>query len=114
MKHHCRAFRVSPATRLGHFAGKIGNWIALQGAFGRSSPGPKLFDAATGSNSRGLFAATRHGSGDLQSRAGDRGRAVSDVKANTRNLRITLRSLSILDPYLRTIERSISIIILGL
>ena len=53
MKHHCRAFRVSPATRLGHFAGKIGNWIALQGAFGRSSLGPKLFDAATGSNSRG-------------------------------------------------------------
>ncbi len=77
MKHHCRASRVSPATRLEHFAGKIGNWIALSGPMDAVPLDRNCSMPATGSNSRGLFAAARHGSGDLQSFAGDRGRAVA-------------------------------------
>ena len=77
MKHHCRASRVSPATRLEHFAGKIGNWIAPRRVLWTQFPEPKWLVPAIGSDSGGRFAAARHGSGDLQSFAGDRGRAVA-------------------------------------
>ena len=114
MKQHRRSVPGLSGDKIRTFCRKNRQLDCSSGGLWTQFPEPKLFDAATGSNSRGLFAAASHGSGDLQSRAGDRRRAVADVKANTPNLRITLRSLSILDPYLRTIERSISIIILGL
>jgi hypothetical protein len=78
MKHRCRASRVSPATRLEHFAEKIGNWIASQRGLWTQFPGPKLLDGRDCGDPSG------HG---------------ADVKASTPNLRITLQSLSISDPY---------------
>ena len=45
MKYHCRASRACPATRLEHFAGKIGNWIALQPGLSTQFPEPIWLDA---------------------------------------------------------------------
>jgi hypothetical protein len=45
MKHHCGAARVSPATRLEHFSGKIGNRIVPRRGLWTQFPEPKLLDA---------------------------------------------------------------------
>jgi hypothetical protein len=82
-----RASRVSRTDKIRAFCSKIGNRLQLGGRLYTRFPGPKLPSLII-----------RHA--NVQSR---------DIKGKYYNLRITFRSLPILDSYPRTIEPSLSI-----